>query len=161
MRNNVNMSFDAKPGNVPEFRDPPQPPNWVKDLIAALVVIGLAFAQEPPFEYTPPTVTAIGASVVAAAILPLRRRWPITLFAITTTMFAAVALVDQTINMGLEFAIAITLFGIGIRRDLKTVLIATLIGIVVTVAAVTVITGSVFDPRGASHLHSRVCGCSR
>ncbi|MGO1543620.1 MAG: sensor histidine kinase [Gulosibacter sp.] len=141
------MHPHAPLGNEPEFRDPPRPPKWMLDALAALFVIGLTFAQEPSLEYTPPSIVAITASVAVAAILPLRRRWPIAIFAIVTAVFAAVAIFDRMINVGLEIGIVIALFGVGIRRDLRIVMIATAVAVVAAVLAVVSVTGSFFDPR--------------
>lgn len=147
VRQNKAMQQQTVEASGAEFRDPPRPPNWVADLVAALFVIGLAFAADPFEEYTLPTVAAVGASAVASVLLPFRRRWPVTILILVIALFTLLSGLDGTLNVGLEVAIAIALFGIGVRRDLKTVVIATVAAVLVSVLAAIPVTGSVFDPR--------------
>ena len=127
--------------------DPPRPPTWALDILAALFVIGFAYVADPFREYLFPSPSSVGASVFAAAMLPFRRRWPISVVFVVTILFAVVALAEGTLNLGLEIAIAIAVFGVGFRRELRIGLIVTVSAITAAVLAAVSVTGSLFDPR--------------
>ena len=136
------------PSRIDGIRDPrPRIPDWLRDIVVAAVVIGLSFAADPRQEYVPPGPVAIGAAILAAALLPLRRRWPIPLVGVAVALYAAVALFEHALSTGLEIAIAIAVFGVSNRRELRTGVTVTILAIVAGLLATFLVTGTLLDPR--------------
>lgn len=138
------------PSRIDGIRDPrPRIPDWLRDIVVAAVVIGLSFAADPRQEYVPPGPVAIGAAILVAALLPFRRRWPIPLVGVAVALYAAVALFEHAQSTGLEIAIAIAVFGVSNRRELRTGVTVTILAVVAGLLATLLVTGTLLDPRVA------------
>lgn len=112
-------------------------PAWGSDTIAILVVLagtllpGIALPGLLPFGGDRPgprmpqpepglyLLTAFGVSAVAAALLPLRRRWPLQVFLGTLVLFVA-TLIGGVHFLGPAIAATIAAFGVANRTPRRT-----------------------------------------
>ncbi|MFD4957620.1 sensor histidine kinase [Microbacterium sp. NPDC058389] len=137
-------SEGAKPG----ISDPrPRIPHVVSDLIVAAIVLLVTFAPSPGDAYAPPEPLTIVLAVVAAAVLPVRRRLPIPTLAAVVVLFG-LDLFTGMPSPGLAFAVAVGMFGVTNRLSRGTGFVATAITVVVVVGLsliATIWTG--WDPR--------------
>jgi len=125
----------------------PRVPRVVSDVIIAALVLMTTFAPSPGDVYEPPQPFVIVLAAVAAAVLPLRRRWPIPTLAGVVALFA-VATATGVLNPGLAFAVAVGMFGATNRLPRASGLVATAVTVVVVVGLsliATLISG--WDPR--------------
>lgn len=90
---------------------PPHPraPAWVIDVVLAVLVIGPAFAPFLRPELRPDSVLSWGTALAPAAILPLRRRFPMTVLGVLMVLFT-VATVFGSLLPGAGLAIAAAVF---------------------------------------------------
>jgi signal transduction histidine kinase len=128
-----------------------RPPTWVLDVAAGVLVVlstVAPFARNfgPP-ERMPWNATAVTLALCAAAILPLRRRWPIPVLAGCLVLFLA-ATGFGVLNPAFVLPSAIAVWNVGTRRDRRTTLTATILTATVLVAS-NLLSGSfeVTDPR--------------
>ncbi|MGB4778147.1 sensor histidine kinase [Microbacterium sp.] len=129
-------------------RDPrPRVPVWARDVLCVLVVVGTCFASNPREPYVAPSPVIVGLAALSAAVLLLRRRWALPVVAATVALFLAGIVIERGQNVGLEFAVAIAVFGVSARLGRRAGLPTTIIAIVVTVIPTMVVMGTVFDPR--------------
>ena len=120
---------------------------WVDDAIAAVFVIGSAFVPFPETQFRPTDALTVALVIAPAAILPLRRRWPVPVLAACVALYGLAAFTAM-LWPGIAIAIAIAMFGVGNRSPQRT----TLITAMVTISAVILINvlaalASVLDPR--------------
>lgn len=120
---------------------------WIGDAIAAVFIIGSAFVPFPDTQFRPADVLTLALVIAPALILPLRRRWPLSVLAACVALYALAAFTG-TLWPGIILAIAIAMFGVGNRKPRRT----TLITVLATIGAVILINllaalGSVLDPR--------------
>ena len=120
---------------------------WIGDAIAAAFIIGSAFVPVPDTEFRAFEITTLALAIAAAVILPLRRRWPLTVLAACVALYALAAFTGMLWS-GMAIAIAIAMFGVGNRSPRRMTLITTLVTIIVVILInVLAALGSVFDPR--------------
>lgn len=125
----------------------PRVPPWVGDVIAAAFIISSAFIPFPDTQFRPVDALTATLVVAPAAVLPLRRRWPIPVLAACVAFFALAALTGG-LWPGPVLAVAIAMFGVANRSSRRTTTIVALAAITVIIA--TNVLGallSVFDER--------------
>jgi len=128
-------------------RTPRRWPAWIGDLVAALFIVGSAVASYPGHDLLPGNPLGFAAVVAPAAILPLRRRWPIPILAACIALFA-VAAFTGALGAGTELATAIAVFGVAVRTDRRTTLITAVVTAVLLVGIGLLSgIGSPFEPR--------------
>jgi hypothetical protein len=128
---------------------------WVDDAIAAVFVIGSAFVPFPETQFRPTDALTVALVIAPAAILPLRRRWPVPVLAACVALYGLAAFTAM-LWPGIAIAIAIAMLGVGNRSPQRT----TLITAMVTISAVILINvlaalASVLDPRVFAVARSR------
>lgn len=119
----------------------PPVPRWLQDVLVAVLVIVPAFAPVPFPELRPSGPVVFVLVLLPAAVLPLRRRWPRTVFVVCIALYVA-ALALGTLSPGVTVAIAIAAYGLGdrvSRRAAAPVGIAA-VGVVVTASIVVTLT---------------------
>ncbi|MFX5476659.1 hypothetical protein ABTD55_22325, partial [Acinetobacter baumannii] len=67
----------------------PSVPVWVRDVVAAVLVIVPAFAPVPFSELRPSSPLVFALAVLPAAVLPFRRRWPRSALAVCIALYVA------------------------------------------------------------------------
>jgi signal transduction histidine kinase len=130
----------------PRYRRPRVPP-WVGDLAAAVIIVSTALApfKVPEHEAAGPVTVAL--AMVPAALLPLRRRWPMSVLAGCIAIYGLVA-ATGALEPGVVLAVSIAMFGVANRTDRRTTLTVGCSAAVAT-ALLSLLTaiGNVFDPR--------------
>ncbi|WP_375384270.1 sensor histidine kinase [uncultured Microbacterium sp.] len=130
---------------------PPRAPSWVKPwmgdiLAAALIILTASAPLFIPRMHAAVTPLVVVVSLVPAALLPLRRRWPVPVLAACAGCFG-IATLSGAEAIAPTLATAIALFGVANRSPRrKTILIA-----LITIAAMTGLSlltaiDGVFDP---------------
>ncbi len=133
---------DASAGRAPR-----RWPAWIGDVVAAVLIVGSAAASYPGHDLLPGNPLGFAAAVAPAAILPLRRRWPIPILAACIALFAVAALAGA-LGPGTELATAIAVFGVAVRTDRRTTLITAVVAAVLLVGIGLLSgIGSPFEPR--------------
>lgn len=128
--------------------DPPPPmPDWLRDVLAAVVVISVAFAADPAHVYLRPSQLAVGLSIIAAGLLPLRRWWPIAITLVMVVFHAVCAVVMREQSPGLLLAMTIAVFGVFNRRGMRVGIGVAAVALLITEPATWLITGTLFDYR--------------
>lgn len=124
-------------------------PAWAGDLLAVAVVIVTSVVPGPrppgPHGMSPALLTAV---ILAAVVLvPLRRRWPIPVLALSLALYCAtVALKEPSTGVGIVAVLAA--FSVGARTSRMITLIAGGIATAIVAAlSVTIATFGVVDPR--------------
>lgn len=117
------------------------------DLLAAAIIVALAFAPFLRGEYRPENAGAAALTLAPALLLPLRRRWPIPVLGAIVALYGAAAL-GGTLSPGIVIAAAVAMFGVANRRSRRTSVLVVL----ATVSAIALLgllaaTEGVFDPR--------------
>ena len=136
-----------EPELAPEALHHPRMPRWAGDLLAAAAVTGAAFVPFPEAEFRVTSGLTLALAILPAAILPLRRRWPIPVLAAILLLYGVVSAMG-TLAPGIVIAASVAMFGVTNR-------IARRAGMIVTGCAVLAVVllsllptiGSVFDPR--------------
>lgn len=104
-----------------QLASPHRAPGWAVDLVLALLVSAPAFAPFLRAELRPGSALSWGIALAPAVLLPLRRRWPMTLLVVLLSCFA-VAAWQGSLLPGVGFAVAAVVFHIAItttrRRSL-------------------------------------------
>jgi signal transduction histidine kinase len=120
---------------------------WIGDLVAAVLIVGPAAASYPGHDLLPGNPLGFAAAVAPAAILPLRRRWPIPILAACIALFA-IAAFTGALGAGTELATAIAVFGVAVRTDRRTTLVTAVVTAVLLVG-IGLLSGiaSPFEPR--------------
>lgn len=136
------MEYDV-PWAIPHRRAPA----WVGDLIAAALVVGFAVVPFPAHEFRPDSPLVVVVALLPAALLPLRRRWPLSVLAACLGCYG-IAAVLGTIGPGIVLAAAIAMFGVANRSPRRRTLITMAVAVpgIVLLSALAAI-GDVFDPR--------------
>lgn len=125
----------------------PRPPAWVGDVVAAMLVVAVAFLPFPWAEFRPSSPLAYAVVVLPAAILPLRRRWPVVVLAACLACYGAAALLG-TVAPGVVLAAAIAMFGVATRSSRRETLVVASASIVAMIGlSLLASIGDVFDPR--------------
>lgn len=126
-------------------------PAWAGDVLAIVVALILAFGPTKPkggkgpkdpghdggpgpmLEATPfEVILPIAIVILAIALIPFRRRFPLTVFITSFVLYCATVVIREP-SMGVGFVIIIAAFSLGARTSRKTTLIAGGIATVVTV----------------------------
>ncbi|WP_396642727.1 sensor histidine kinase [Microbacterium sp.] len=123
------------------------PPAWVGDLIAAALIVVAALVPFPAHEFRADSPLVVVVALLPAVLLPLRRRWPLSILAACLGCFGIAALLG-TIGPGLVLAAAIAMFGVANRSTRRRTLITMAVAVpgIVLLSALAAI-GDVFDPR--------------
>jgi len=123
-------------------------PAWAFDVLAAMLILGLALVPYPGDDvYQPKGFVAMIVSVSPAILLPFRRRWPIPVLAACVAIYGALALAG-TLSIAVALACAIAAFGVAVRSRRRTATIATAAAVLAIVGLSLLVTiVSVFDPR--------------
>lgn len=130
-----------------ELRPPRHgPPAWVGDVVVGLLIIGTAFVRFPVAELQPQNPLEFAFAVAPAALLPLRRRWPLSVLGACVAFFV-VAILVGFMSPGILLAIVVGMFGAANRLPRKTSAIA--LGVTGAAIFVSVVAAyaDVFNPR--------------
>ncbi|NKY06212.1 sensor histidine kinase [Cellulomonas hominis] len=128
---------------------PPAPaaPGWVGDAVAAALIVLVALVPLPAHEYQPGTWWEVLLVISPAAVLPLRRRWPLPVLAVTLALFGAASFAG-VLSPGASLASAIAMFGVANRSTRRTTTITGAVAVVVVfLLCLPAVLGSVLDPR--------------
>ncbi|MBH0008696.1 histidine kinase [Salinibacterium sp. SWN1162] len=125
----------------------PRIPAWVINSILAVLIIAAAFIPFSETGFRSTNLFTLVVTLLPAAILPLRHRWPIPVLA-GFIVFYGVGALAGTLAPGLVLAIAVAMFSLANQTTRRTTVIAGLaamlaMGILSLLAAL----GDVFDPR--------------
>lgn len=112
----------------------PRPPAWLIDLVLATAVLAPSFAPFLPGELLPQGAVGWSAVGLAAVLVLLRRRWPVTVLVLLVALYTGTALAGQLLP-GTGLAIAIAVFHVANSTSRQTSL---LVGGVVMVVMVIV-----------------------
>ncbi|WP_141930011.1 sensor histidine kinase [Microbacterium sp. SLBN-146] len=124
-----------------------RPPAWVGDVIAAALVAAAALLPFPWTEFRPSTPLVFVVVLLPAVILPLRRRWPVSILAACLGCYGVAALLG-TVAPGVVLAAAIAMFGVATRSNRRTTMVVASASIVaVIILSLLASLGDVFDPR--------------
>ncbi len=124
-----------------------RPPAWVGDVVAALFVVAGAFVPFPAHEFRADSPLVVVVALLPAVLLPLRRRWPLSILAACLACYGVAALLG-TIAPGVVLAAAIAMFGVATRSTRRRTLIVTAVAVpaILSLSMLAAI-GNVFDPR--------------
>lgn len=135
-----------------ERRAAPQPahpriPAWGINGVLAVLIIGSAFIPFSETGFRSTNLFTLIITLLPAAILPFRHRWPVAVLAGFIGFYGVGALAG-TLAPGLVLAIAVAMFSLANQTNRRTTVIAgasamLAIGVLSLLAAL----GSVFDPR--------------
>lgn len=134
----------------PVVTAPPHPllPAWVGDLIAAALIIAAGFAPFPGEEFRPVGWAATLLVLAPAAVLPLRRRWPVPVLGICLALYGVAAIFFGVLSPGIGLAVGIAMFGVANRSTRRTtIVIGTVAIVVVFLLSIPAAIENVFDPR--------------
>ncbi|GHD79403.1 signal transduction histidine kinase [Salinibacterium amurskyense] len=145
-RDNRGMSSAAERLAAPQPARP-RIPAWAINGVLAILIIGSAFLPFSETGFRSTTLFTLIITLLPAAILPFRHRWPIPVLAGFIAFYGVGALAG-TLAPGLVLAIAVAMFSLANRTNRRTTVIAGVsamlaIGVLSLLAAL----GSVFDPR--------------
>ncbi|MFC8903066.1 sensor histidine kinase [Micromonospora sp. NPDC057140] len=117
------------------------------DIAAAGFIVSSAFVPFQVPEFRPGSYAVAAVVIAPAALLPMRRRWPIPVLAGCLLLYG-VAASTGTLAPGVVLATSIAMFGVANRMDRRTTLTATGAA-VVAMALLSLLSaiGNVFDPR--------------
>lgn len=140
------MATAIESGTAPQHAHP-RIPAWAVNGILAVLIIASAFVPFSETGFRSTNFFTLIVTLLPAAILPLRRRWPIPVLAGFIAFYGVGALAG-TLAPGLVLAIAVAMFSLANHTDRRTTVIAgaaamLAIGVLSLLAAL----GSVFDPR--------------
>lgn len=125
----------------------PRVPSWVVDVLAALFIVGVAVMPFGGDEFRPSTPFAFAMVLAPAALLPFRRRYPVTVLVATLVIYGATALTG-TLSPGVVLAAAMAMFSVATQSTRrKAALTAALAVLGVALLSLFAALGSVFDPR--------------
>jgi signal transduction histidine kinase len=122
-------------------------PAWVGDIVIALLVIGPALVVWEDGHRGPFSPPALALAITAAAVLPLRRRWPFAVLGATVALFVASAVLGE-LGPASSLPVAVAVFGMVTRVRRRTSVITTAATIVVLMAAALLSQPTaIMDPR--------------
>ncbi|KJL41654.1 Sensor histidine kinase LiaS [Microbacterium trichothecenolyticum] len=139
----------TSPAPTPDTLAPPHPviPAWVGDVIAAVLIVAVAFAPLPGPEFRPDGWAQLALVVAPAALLPFRRRWPVSVLLVCLALYGVAAWIGL-LSPGIGLGVAIAMFGVANRSTRRrTVIIGAITVVIVFVFSIPAAVGSVFDPR--------------
>lgn len=122
-------------------------PRWVREVLIAIFIAGLAFAQPPipEFQSSGPVATALMIAPVVA--LPWRHRRPIPVLVVVLALFGAVS-VAGTLSIGVAVAVGVAMFQVAYRyQRSKVFLIGACVAVLIVVLTVPAAVAGVIDPR--------------
>ncbi|WP_419703393.1 sensor histidine kinase [Promicromonospora sp. NFX87] len=108
----------SNPGNG-RFRVP----TWARDLIAAALVVIPALVPLPGDKFPPEGPLEIAVAVAPALLLPLRRRWPISILVVCIALYG-IAAQAGAFAPGIVLAASIAMFAVAYRSPRRETLIA-------------------------------------
>lgn len=122
-------------------------PAWVGDTVIALLVIGPALVVWDDGHRGPFSPAALALAITAAAVLPLRRRWPFAVLGATVALFVVSAVLGD-LSPASSLPVAVAVFGMvtRVRRRTSAITTAATIVVLMTAALLSQPTG-VLDPR--------------
>lgn len=103
-------TIDAAPRLLPSV------PRWVRDVVAAVLVIVPVFAPVPFPELRPSSPLVYVLAILPAVVLPFRRRWPRSALVVCIGLYIA-ALALGTLAPGAALAVVIAAYGVPDRLD--------------------------------------------
>lgn len=122
-------------------------PAWVGDIVIALLVIGPALVVWEDGHRGPFSPPALALAITAAAVLPLRRRWPFAVLGATVALFVASAVLGE-LSPASSLPVAVAVFGMVTRVRRRTSVITTAATIVLLMAAALLSQPTaILDPR--------------
>lgn len=141
----------SSPGTADAVVSPhPAIPAWVGDLVATIVIIAVAFAPFPEEDFRPSGWFQILLVIAPAAVLPFRRRAPISALTACLLLYGVASAWVGLLAPGAGLAVAIAMFNVAnrSRRPRRaTALIAGAAVVVVFLLSIPVALDNVFDPR--------------
>lgn len=138
----------TRPVRVPDVPAPhPVMPTWVGDLIAAALIVAAGFVPFPEAQFRPEGWAETLLMLAPAAVLPLRRRFPILVLAVCVGLYGVAAWFGL-LSPGIGLSVAIAMFGVANRSTRRaTILIGGVTVLVVFLLSIPAAVESVFDPR--------------
>ncbi|MBD8141723.1 sensor histidine kinase [Frigoribacterium sp. CFBP 13605] len=112
----------------------PRVPWWLGDTLAAVLVVGAAFAPFPVAGFRPTGGLAVAVVLAPVVLLPFRRRRPVPVLAAIVGLFGIAALLG-TLAPGVVLATGIAVFAVAARTPRRRTIVVT----VVTVLAVALL----------------------
>jgi len=144
------MSADtSRQARVVDVPTAPHPvlPAWAGDVIAAAVIVALAFAPFPGEEFRPTGWATTLLMIAPAVLLPLRGRWPKAILGACLGFYGVAAFVGL-LSPGIGLAVGIAMFGVANRSTRRvTIITGAITVLVVFLLSILAGVGSVFDPR--------------
>lgn len=135
----------SRAGEEP-LRSPHRPPAWVGDIIAAILIVGAVVVPYPDPALLPQDPLQVAASLLPAALLPLRRRWPLGVLGACVAIYIACGFLGF-ISPGVLLAVVVAMFGAANRLPRRSSLVALGVIVVVIATAATITLGDIFEPR--------------
>ncbi|MFK4763107.1 sensor histidine kinase [Microbacterium sp. ZW T5_45] len=128
-----------------QFRHPPV---WATDLLNALLIIGLAFLPFPGDEFRPGGPAALVVVVTPALLLPLRRKWPISVLGACVALYG-LASFTGTLSPGVVLATSIAMFRVAASSATRRLTVVAAATAVVSIIALSVLAAiaTVLDAR--------------
>ncbi|MDJ1372669.1 sensor histidine kinase [Gulosibacter molinativorax] len=122
-------------------------PRWLPDALVTLLILGTPFVQAPVQEFTPANPAGWVLSLIPAAILPFRRKWPHTILVVLLAIFGAAA-ATGTLSPGAGVAVAVAMYHVASRTSRRRgFIIVAMVAPVIVLLGLLATKGSVFDPR--------------
>lgn len=97
----------------------PRVPAWATDVIAAAAIVLATVLPVPGEPAVIPNAHTFVLVLAGAAVLPLRRRWPMPILAASVVLFG-IAAVSGLLGPGNALVVAIAMFGVTDRTDRRT-----------------------------------------
>jgi signal transduction histidine kinase len=122
----------------------------VGDLLAAVLIVTVAFAPFPEEEFRPSGWPQILLVIAPAVILPFRRRRPLGVLVACLLLYGVASAGVGLLSPGSGLAVAIAMFGVAHRSTRPrraTIFIGGAAVVVVFLLSIPVAVGNVFDPR--------------
>ncbi|HAM44687.1 MAG TPA: sensor histidine kinase [Propionibacteriaceae bacterium] len=125
----------------------PSPPPWVADLAVIVLVISISFVPFPDSPTRPVTPVMLGVVVLAAAVMTVRRRWPVVALTTCMVLYGTASLLGVT-TQGIALATAVAMYSAAFRLLRKWTLLvgAVSVSLIVVFTLIAAI-GNVADPR--------------
>ncbi|MFK4762031.1 sensor histidine kinase [Microbacterium sp. ZW T5_45] len=123
---------------------------WAGDLLAAFLIIAVAFAPFPGEELRPSGWPQVLLVIAPAVVLPFRRRHPLGVLIVCLLLYGMASAWVGLLSPGSGLAVAIAMFGVAHRSTRPrrtTILIGGAAVVAVFLLSIPVAVGNVFDPR--------------
>ncbi|ROS54111.1 sensor histidine kinase [Frigoribacterium sp. PhB24] len=125
----------------------PRVPWWLGDTLAAVLVVGAAFAPFPVAGFRPTSGLAVAVVLTPVVLLPFRRRRPVTVLAAVVGLFGIGALLG-TLAPGVVLAVGIAVFAVAARTPRRrTIVVTAAAAAAVVLLSLLAALGGVSDPR--------------